>query len=548
MLYKRPIVLSVFLGAILFVLFVLYNKNSKLLVEKDVTTNIYSFEKYEGRHKREDCYPVDFHTICIEGDNYTLQIEKRIYNDDFASELIESINDDVKQILINCPLNFNKTNIYIVPENKQNLVICGEDGIFCTCNDIIDRTYLPALVAKSFNIHEKWKQYGISELLFSNASNVNIASANLDDVYIYYTCSDLLFSEFATAEEIIYLRLIAGKIVRYIVSEYGWEELYIVHYPLEIMDEWTRYYGIDYGAILDSLPKGYNLLSDVIIIDQGMTITVENENFVIRCSDVDWIGSSREFFVVICNILNGCTEIIDRCDMNLVHDSNTQEKFVFELVNKQRSSAVPIRNTVYLARSEHAYHELVHLLFRNPYDRGEAEWIFEGIAMYVSLPVESIMGINEFAAYFQDDLFQLYYNISKEETEFRNIAKTIYQHSIEEGMDERFAIYKAFGTASTFLDVERSQISIPLVHYTIAEANNISMKNQGDVYGYGAGNNLSYAEAFSFFCFLVDKYGLDYIISGVTNKEDIKVLFDISYNEIYDEYVNLVREEYDYLK
>ena len=502
-----------------------------------------------GRHLRDDVYYRQFNTYYTLSDNIEFHIREDIYDEATAKTLYNTFLTDY-----NTAQSFlfvdTEIKVYIVEGTITGEVFVNQNKLYCTIENINEKSYLTGLVAAYFNIVEPWKIEGASQYIFGNDIDVSSLVSYYNDEDNLHTLS--LFAgyfnnAFSDDNTIDVAKLTAMSFSRFLLDQYDIETFLSCSFTASYRQEWLNSISVDKDYVMDydmswlngaiySQSEKYpfiittdNRVYNLSPITQG-TDLLETPLSIIKCLSDYQIGMS--------NILSYIEETapINYPQILSIWQSKIRYYFDEDLII---SHAKITENGIYIKYPRYLFHETIHILV--PPSSGTKElWKAEGIAEYLSffdgtvndLENRAYMSITLDSEQFAGDN-RIFFESVKE----YYLSNESYPHGTN---DINFSLY--------YESIAYVTLTQPQLQITISEIASMSIAERifnlsGKRFFEYHGNNLTYPEACFFIKYLISNYGLDEVISFCISPDTVDVFLNITYENAFEDFMTSLEND-----
>lgn len=488
-----------------------------------------------------------FETMSGTLDSFTVNIQQEIYNEEAASNAVNTIYGDMKKlkkIIGKADILFPECVLYIVEETPNGIRIFG-NRVYCTYENIQEGTYLEALAGIVLETDEPWKGIGIAQLVREKEPNEQAVASYLEqaeNLDILSLFAAYFHPDFAGEEDRQTATALAAMLCDMVLEEQGVDTLLgtpCVEYRQELLDKLgigkvysDPYQGFDMGYTYN----GSLWYSFVVTTPRGDEIYVQP-----MPDDMTTPGEVRYFLYEISAASQAILEGIQANapkNYAIIAD-NYSEPITYLLDPNDSSYAEWNSRTIHLRHTCHVVHETVHIMI--PAVDEDNRWKYEGAANYFMeqyYPPKYhrelyFGGLKEWT---EADLLTAENEKSYNELEWILAGHDIYlseygmpanafELNVRQYMNARMkAYYQGFSEKISMMPISE-WYRIRYAGYMIAPKN---------------GNELSYDEAACFVDYLIQNYSMDSFLQLCI---DPKTSFGEIYGMDYDEIKQLWLEE-----
>lgn len=496
----------------------------------------------DGVHERDEVYPAHIETKSVELDDLGIHFSTSAFDETASPELAQKIAEDYAAIS-----GAGEAEVYILNGPLTDAPFVSGAELFCTAEAVESGEYRPALVSAALNITGRWQAEGLSRELFGGEVPDSLA----DDIAAYLAAhegSNLLslapfyFTEdFADVETIALASDCAQSLAAYVMGEAGQDAL--SGSCSEYLPGWLALLG------LEAETEGLQTLME-LDYTQNVYCPAEFTRgvFTFRPMPTEWMPDADAASAHVLRLCTGLDWLLDYLETNAPESWVRIEQTKPYEVSFEESfdvSCVDVYSSVVHMRSESSgLHELVHALTIDELC-GEAGWVFEGVAMHCS---EWWISYEDYEPFFDvAENIDTMEGASEDERfifeEIRRIFKGLSGVDVSEAQtlgSPAIPLVKAM-TYAMLLHPERD-VFIKMVSKPSADVVSSFYKPKYPT------TVLSHAKSYAFCEYLLEQghLTLDQLVTASLDLEGYRAAFptDEYFDELYDEYLDWVREEY----
>lgn len=503
----------------------------------------------ESNHPRTDSYNATFNTMCKSEGNLTVHIAENIYEEDKAEEIFQKIKKDYDKIIKDTKQKENQVNVYLVSETISGKVYNTENEIYCTIPDLEKEDYQICLTKETLNLKDMWQCIGLSNIIFGN-KNQNLNEDKLKEYYGNLKNINTLsmfpayyIDDFTDEDTVKIATATAYYLTKYIIDSEGIEKYLTNGNEIGYRNQWLKSLGVK-----EECPWNEEEIDILSNIDFKMSekypliLNVDNWNYNFQVTD--WLQNADDMLAFWIKTLKGYSELLGKFEEDNLLDTEQfgkaleTEKQIY-LLEIEDGINVTDENVIELRTENNIWHEMVHV-FISPSSIENKRWLAEGIAEYYGLQIQNKYGqsINKKGVF-----NYLTYDVKETDTDSESIfeKKTIDYYlkfsdlpSNEDNINEEL-LYEAWGITA----VRNPELNsgVPVIETSIANTSSTQSKLENE-----GGNSLSYPEAYVFVKYLIENYGIDTVVSAISEYENIEKYFEKDYEELYSDFLNYVAE------
>lgn len=478
-----------------------------------------------------------FETMSITEGPCTISVQKDIYEDVQAERLRDIITADLRTLSSATgiiPDAMAPFTVYVVKHTSEGIERYGS-RLYCTADDVKNGVYLTEFISAALKIEEYWKALGLAGYLREEQVDealLKTAYEQADDFDLLSLFIAYFIEPFASEEEILLARQTAVAVSRYIVEHYGAKAL-LEEDCVAYKQEWLHALGIDRGYD-DPL---YHYLRDYSFTSAGqyplIATTPRGHVFYIQplqdlqtAADIRWFlydaaaGMEKVLALMETEAPEYAEAVKQRCDAKLsIYCGEGSGSF-----------AVPSQRKIQLQLSYGFLHELGHILIPTRTDVGafSPTWQYEGLCEYFSYNVHPARSLVD--SYYHDILC-LYSKTGATEGEGKSPNADNRQF---------WANVTELYLTSTTLPETANELNLPLfisamakapIRYQEALKNSVWSIPINNQYVKVEGNELTYAQAFCFADYLIERYSLKTYLAYCLEERTFEEVFAMSYEE-----------------
>ena len=493
-----------------------------------------------------------FETMSAQADGCTLSIQKKIYDEAQAGELLSRLTEDLDAIRALTGAQIQPHTVYVAEK-----LFCGvqrfENRVYCRAEDILSGEYLEYLVAAALGLEERWKAIGLVECLTGETEGSKLAlrlyfswSADMELLSLfpaYFT------DEFTSSRERELAWQTAGWLCRFIVENYGYSAL-AGEVGDALKSEWLLSIGVDraytdpYRGALDGFSWETSTKYPLILTTQ------KGDTFYLTALKGD-MDDSEDVRAFLYEAIVGPQQVIDglRADAP-EYAAYMQEnfarplKYYIEPDSPDYSYANWAAQEIHVGFTSSIIHETMHILTRvyATHERYYMEmWKVEGLAEYLTLKYGSSMNRKEGIFWEMTEYDTMPSEQDDERTAF---LKEVVRNGYEFYREEAGGLPECAEEVDELLYSLSMAKALQLSQYdewnsvgdAFSELNSRSVSQR-------FANGLTYNESLSFSDYLIRTYSLEKFLDFCMDETHFEDFYGISYEEAMEGwYIDLFGE------
>lgn len=508
----------------------------------NIETVLSSYERQsfkERAYVRNEVYSGSFTELYYEFSSISVDIgvQDKVFNNESRAEtLIESVLSDVRQARERIS-NGVFTTIHIVDISAYRFPVAVGAELFCTADDVENKTYRTELIKAMYGVNEYWSKIGCTLLVFDDPLEFdeNRLSVWYDEhgIEILDLFGARFLDDWNTPIEIEIAKATAKSLTGFILSNYSMDVLY-GYLPDDVKTHWLWAIGLD---TVYCNPDDIYLTEMTFRTGRTYLLEVEYDNYKYNIDKIDALyeeydlisaGDLRDFFI---SERRGKQLIINYFYDSLGEEASSyieaikqqQITYYIEMSELSHMNASTTRYDIYINVPLFALHEWSHQLLA-PTSFRSASGFTEGLCDYLGY----IVADNHYYKNYIYNAFDLPEN-------------DIYR-----------SLYLGMGGTLDSVDVFDMRIYIDLqVLNQLNDPSLIEGRMIGQVYmlpqPYSWGYELSYAQAHSLIQYITAEYSFADALSLLTisDSEYVRV-FGKPYEELKADWVAWLQQRYDY--
>ncbi|MBQ5951962.1 MAG: hypothetical protein IJL66_07440 [Lachnospiraceae bacterium] len=510
----------------------------------------------EGRHDREEGYMAAFTTHRLTLGALTVHMEDRIYDEALLRACAGTLREKLAAAESFAKEPALPVTVFLVKDSADGLPFLLGPQVFCTPDDADTGEALPAIFGAAFGLPSAWQQYGIAQCLSGPSDGPDLRTYYADGGHaLTASCSGLHLSPVLADEETVRAaRQTAGSLTAFSIERDGFSGFRDTADPAQILSAWAEKQGISPAP---DLPAGSGKAACARAAHAAKHACVlRAENLSVYVTDKSLLRTPDDLYAWLCSFYAGMEEVLAQIRAEAPAAAATAQAMLEEPVridlidSMQATCAYPSRGQIDLSNPNNTWHEMMHLLIREPGGQDWLSWVNEGMAEHFTYaavthlaPIDYIShGFEAYLKFFEEpDVSGKPAN--DQDLIFHRSVWNMYQAfraPEAEAYDDQNAYFLAYGVSSLLLDgvVTRSQLRRK---YDLSVASKRQGKNGPKSMD---GNALSYPEAAVLYGCLAERFGADAVIDAYLHGVPFQTAFGISYTQFFDESKAVLKERY----
>ena len=490
----------------------------------------------ESEHHGNTHLPVTFATHRLTTDQFDLNIQNSLYDEESGLELYEQILSDYGTLSTLMEAD-QFLEINIVEDETMGEILQDGTSIYCSANDVQNGAYRNALVQAYTGFDQLWKLAGVYGVAFGEEVDLDALreyysdEANLDTLSLFPA---YLMGEFAGHDLLSFAQDTATSITGLILAENGPGALYQPITQDQYRQEWLSSIG---------LSLAYQPNYDLTFLEEAQYSSSDDYALIISTPNrtYSFTGNSADSPLLIMQVLAYYHSGMDNALVYLKEnapsryaeiEADWEEPFQFYFDgNLMGAYSEPSSRSFYAAAPsvQASFIETFYYLF--PKDSGETQlWKNIGLSIYLFTRADvPDIGYYNFFLVSSDELEgdnAIFHNAVQE----YYLARAEYPETLD---DFDFGLlYEALGV------VTLSKSTLDITYPRIAAYPIAKWSNQEAKYLAFPGNSLTYPEAYVFTKYLVETYGLEKMLdyNATYSAAAFENTFGLSYYEAFADF------------
>lgn len=525
-------------------------------------TEAESQEPFVGSiHPRTENYTAEFDTMSKSSGNLTVQIVTDIYEETLGESLFNQIQSDYQILAEKAELTEQELTVYVVEQTIAGKPQVIENEVFCSREDIESGAYRTYLVKACLKLRSMWQCVGLGDVLFLAGEEEK--QIDMEALQQYYSNSEnsntlslfpaYFIEDFTDAETKKIAEDTAVLLTQHVLETYGREEYLSNGNDVHYRNEWLEAIGVNEKIPWANEDMEYlNYMDFTITVYEPLIVTAGVCTFYLE--PTYWLVTAEDAFLFVKDTMEGYERLMEVFEsygvdqMDVTAELLKMEKSI-HLKESSTGTSYASQSQIYLQGPGDVWHELIHTLIP-PSSQSEKKWMGEGIADFFSRPIQFQSSFND--REWKGKAFDYLTNDLKEEWItadmhiFQNLVINYYQKNAELPMKEDEVNSLLFYEALAKVRVLNPEVESgwPVIDAPITAR---GYKGAAEYSPEKDGNALSYAESYLFIKYLVEKYGMESVVTVTTSAQSFETVFGNSYENEYQEWQTILLQEDDYI-
>lgn len=467
-------------------------------------------------------------------DKVGIGISKSLYTEELAEEIEKTLNEDIKVIKDKfLELSSEGIEVYIIDNpliNKGYSVYTGGNRIYCTVDDIRNKTYQTSLVRASYNLTEPALIHGLTKYIFGETTDTDKLCSyynEIDDISILGLSGSRFYDLWNSKDEIEIAVDTAAALVSYIDQSYSKEVIMTRFYDTSIKTEWLKSIGVNKSfENKNEIKQGYYTYTS----NKEYPLIIKSPEVTYYMVPMEYLKNASDIELFLCKDKKGRECIYQYLEENVptyLKDINKDKDLEYLFTqSKDAFSQVLPNGKIILTIPPFHLHEYAHTIaLTSSFSHATKQWMREGIAEYLRY----IISPNDYEMELMiSDMEEL--NLI-ESPDLKEMWKDIWKY------------YKMYG-GNNKLDIDNRKLYVDALAYGSFDSEIVfersSFRPISQMYNIAdevdsLGNELNYKQACSFASYLIEEYSLKsyfdcYYIDDDTDKSFMEA-FGVSYEE-----------------
>lgn len=437
---------------------------------------------------------------------------------------------------------------YILSAN--NGFVYNNGMVICNLYALENKTYRTALVGAYLQTTEKWKQVAAAEYFFYENAATDVIELqdfyehNEDDLFL--TLFQAYFSKAFTSDVVIDMaNKTAVSLGKYIIDNYPLND-FLQASLTDYRNEWilnnniTVAFNVSFDlSWLNGAVYSEKFLQYPLVIET--TNRIYNLDSIYSARDSAAFNSPQTIIEHLSNGNKGVREALTYMQLNLTDENllnnirNSYDGKIEYFISSQEigTEADVDKRKVYLKDPSEFIHETMHVLTlkKNCVD---GAWLAEGVAEFFSREISDIKADIDYRMY---NSFSMA-DVSGDLKSFVQDVKVKYESFGGDfsGIDTfKFYLLEQSIAYVTLTKPEYKQkIKFPYATTRVKDMKYLSSSDKG--------NELTYPESYLFVRYLINKYGIDKVLSCCFDY-DLMQTFGATYEKIYSDFVKAINDD-----
>ena len=510
------------------------------------------------RHNRNDSYAATFNTYSATLGGITLHVRDRIYDETTARDILSvllNIHGSVEAIQ---PGFARDICVYVVDSTLTGSVVTAEKKVFLTADDINADDGYRGIVSVLTGVTEPWQAVGLAGYIRGDKPDEHFLRAFYSDESnqtILSLFAAYFVPEFTNEDTARAALETAVCLTKLILSEYDFEEYLAEAYSTPLRQKWLEQLGVgaEYQSSYDfSIFKSAGYTSSK---DYPLIITFADVPHIFYFKHVpDFTETPEEIIELLFAYHNGMERILTKTRDNapsaygeVLQNWEKPLHIRCDGVKNELSYASGDRQ-IKLNAKDALWHEICHMLLPEV-DLDWQVWLSEGFAMYLAATEESIFlgeSISIVYGYYLND--EEYLDLSEyDDMEFRSLIKRYYlSHDALPTTADEFDIalfYEAVGAIVMVYPELKENNPLHMASATLLQVRFEELAEGPGLEGMSNdGQELTYPEAYVLTKYVVEKHGLDEVMTAYLSRTRFEEAFGWSFYNALEECRQALRE------
>lgn len=503
-------------------------------------------------HGRETGYMAAFQTQMLSFGPYRIHLESRVYEESLLRGGAEILWNDLAAIEAAVGALPESVTVYLVAETIAGAPADVGTHVFCTAADLESGAYREHLIGAGFGFASAWQRAGLTEYVFGEADDAWLKEYYADGAHaLTLSCSPLHLSPLLSDEETVKAaRASARSIAAYLLERDGFSAFSEAESSAAVLPAWADSMGIP-------LPAEWNADAriDRVRVDPqwNYVCVITSDCYEIYLKDDSFLKDTDGLYAWFCAFYAGMSLVTEQIREEAPSAFETAEqnlnkgvRIYFTDPNSYTYTMI-VSNEIYLSRPENIWHEMVHILIKQPNWRPELGWESEAIAEHFSRRAQTLYAPTRYIADGWDGYLQFFAEVSMKEAApddliFHQSVWNLYQAFRDPKLtdDDLSAYCRAYGISSLLLAdrIVRTQAR-RMYDLSVASKRGSSASEKGK-----DGNALSYPESLVLFEYLCAVYGTDEVVKAHFTGVKLQDAFGKEYPMLFTEAKAYYAERY----